>query len=80
LPSLTTSWERGANENLKGLIRQYFPKKSNVENITKQEIESVINILNTRPRKRFGYKTPGEIFAEKLNELDLCCIYQLNPP
>jgi IS30 family transposase len=64
------SWERGANENLNGLIRQYFPKKSNVKNITKQEIETVINILNTRPRKRFGYKTPNEIFAEKLNELD----------
>ena len=64
------SWERGANENLNGLIRQYFPKKSNFENITQQEIENVINILNNRPRKRFGYKTPNEIFAEKLNNLD----------
>ena len=64
------SWERGANENLNGLIRQYFPKKSNFENITKQEIETVINTLNNRPRKRFGYKTPNEIFAQKLNELD----------
>ena len=64
------SWERGANENLNGLIRQYFPKKYNFENITKQEIEKVINILNNRPRKRFGYKTPNEIFAEKLNNLD----------
>ena len=64
------SWERGANENLNGLIRQYFPKKSNFENITEQEIETVINTLNNRPRKRFGYKTPNEIFAEKLDQLD----------
>lgn len=64
------SWERGANENLNGLIRQYFPKKYTFENITKQEIEKVIYNLNNRPRKRFGYKTPNEIFAEKLNNLD----------
>lgn len=64
------SWERGANENLNGLIRQYFPKKSNFENITEEEIDTVINILNNRPRKRFGYKTPKEIFAEKLDNLE----------
>ena len=64
------SWERGANENLNGLVRQYFPKKSNFEHITKIQIETVTNILNNRPRKRFGFKTPNEIFAEKLNNLD----------
>lgn len=64
------SWERGANENLNGLIRQYFPKKYTFESITKADTEKVIHILNNRPRKRFGYKTPNEIFAEKLNNLD----------
>lgn len=64
------SWERGANENLNGLVRQYFPKKTNFDSITKQETEKVIHILNNRPRKRFGYKTPNEIFAEKLDNLD----------
>jgi transposase, IS30 family len=63
------SWERGSNENLNGLIRQYFPKKYNFELITKEKIEEVTNILNKRPRKRFGFKTPNEIFAEKLNDL-----------
>ena len=62
------SWERGANENLNGLIRQYFPKKTNFKLVTKNEINQVINILNNRPRKRCGYKTPNEIFAEKLNK------------
>ncbi len=62
------SWERGANENLNGLVRQYFPKKTNFKLITKLEINRVVNILNNRPRKRFGFKTPNEIFAEKLNK------------
>lgn len=64
------SWERGANENLNGLIRQYFPKKYNFENIDEQQIKTVVNTLNNRPRKRFGYKTPNEIFAEKINKLN----------
>ena len=62
------SWERGANENLNGLVRQYFPKKTNFESITKEQIERVVNILNNRPRKRFDFKTPNEVFAQKLNE------------
>jgi transposase, IS30 family len=64
------SWERGANENLNGLVRQYFPKKTNFALITKKDTETVTNILNNRPRKRFGFKTPNEIFAEKLNNLE----------
>jgi IS30 family transposase len=63
------SWQRGANENLNGLVRQYFPKKSDFGLITKERIKQVNNILNNRPRKRFGYKTPNEIFAQKLDEL-----------
>ena len=63
------SWERGANENLNGLVRQYFPKKSNFESITKLQTIQIVNILNNRPRKRFGYKTPNEVFAQKLNDL-----------
>ena len=64
------SWERGANENLNGLIRQYFPKNYNFDLITKTRIKEVINILNTRPRKRLGYKTPNEIYSEKLDLLN----------
>lgn len=62
------SWERGANENLNGLVRQYFPKKTNFEAITQEQINKVVNKLNNRPRKRFDYKTPNEVFAQKLNE------------
>lgn len=55
-----SSWQRGSNENLNGLIRQYFPKKTNFDYITKNEVKRVENQLYRRPRKRFGFKTPTE--------------------
>jgi IS30 family transposase len=58
------SWERGANENLNGLVRQYFPKKTSFEFITDDEIKIVVNKLNNRPRKRLGFHTPNEIFSQ----------------
>jgi len=56
------SWERAINENTNGLIRQFFPKGHDFSKITKAEIESVMNLLNNRPRKTLGFKTPNEIF------------------
>jgi IS30 family transposase len=60
------SWERGANENLNGLIRQYFPKGMSFENITKEQVQMVEDKLNNRPRKRFGFKTPNQVYLHKL--------------
>lgn len=57
-----SSWERGTNENMNGLIRQYFPKGTDFNRVTDQEIERVMNRLNHRPRKTRGYKTPTELF------------------
>lgn len=59
------SWQRGANENLNGLIRQSFPKKSDFSQITDQQISDVENKLNNRPRKRFNFDTP----LEKMEQL-----------
>lgn len=56
------SWERGLNENTNGLVRQYFPKKSEFSKITNRQIAKVVDRLNNRPRKTLGYKTPKEIF------------------
>jgi IS30 family transposase len=56
------SWERGLNEHTNGLIRQYIPKKSEFSNISKEEIVTITNKLNHRPRKVLGYKTPFEVF------------------
>ena len=52
------SWERGSNENLNGLVRQYFKKGTDFENITDQRIAKIEYKLNNRPRKRHKYETP----------------------
>ena len=64
------SWERGANENTNGLIRQYFPKGTDFGGITHEQVLQVQNILNSRPRKRLGYMTPLQNFKQ-LTNLDL---------
>jgi len=63
---LTISWQRGANENLNGLVRQYFPKGMDFSTIINEQIIAVENILNNRPRKRYGYKSPNQMFSVKL--------------
>lgn len=60
------SWERGANENMNGLIRQFFPKKMRFELISDEDILWAMNNLNHRPRKSLGYKTPHQVFMEQL--------------
>lgn len=57
--------ERGANENMNGLIRQYVPKGSSFEDLTDEYIELIQNKLNNRPRKRLGFLTPIEYFITK---------------
>ena len=56
------SWERGANENTNGLIRQYIPKGTDFSGITDEFVSWVENKLNNRPRKRLVYLTPNEKF------------------
>ena len=52
------SWERGSNENLNGLIRQYIPKKTDFRTISDTYIKEIETKLNNRPRKRYNYETP----------------------
>jgi transposase, IS30 family len=56
------SWERGVNENTNGLIRQFFPKERDLTTVTNEEVEQVMNLLNHRPRKTLGFRTPHEVF------------------
>lgn len=56
------SGERGSNENINGLIRRFFPKKTDFRTVSDEEIQQVEYLLNTRPRKRLGWKTPYEVF------------------
>lgn len=58
------SWERGLNEHTNGLVRQYFPKGCSFDGITSEEVAVVEILLNHRPRKVLGFKTPAEVFKE----------------
>ena len=56
------SWERGSNENLNGLLRQYLPKRTSLAGLTQRRCDALAWRLNSRPRKRLGYRTPAECF------------------
>lgn len=55
------SWERGSNENMNGLIRQYLPKRTSMAETTQRECTTIANELNIRPRKRYGFRTPEDM-------------------
>ncbi len=59
-------WEKGSNENFNGILRQFYPKKTDFSNVTKNEIDRVVNLIRNRPRKVLGYFTSKEIFWEKV--------------
>ncbi len=59
------SWERGQNENANGLLRQYFPKAMELVDVTTEKVFKAVHILNSRPRKCLGFKTPYEVFYER---------------
>ncbi len=59
-------WQRGSNENTNGLLRQYFPKGTDLNIHTEQELDAVADELNDRPRKRLGFYKPSERIAELL--------------
>lgn len=62
-----SSWERGLNEHHNGLIRDFFPKKTDFRNVDNQQIKYVENNLNNRPRKSLGYLTPAEAMFNYVN-------------
>jgi len=62
-------WQRGTNENTNGLLRQYFPKGTDLARWSAEELQAVAHALNTRPRKTLGWKTPAEALDEHLRSL-----------
>ena len=62
-------WQRGTNENTNGLLRQYFPKGSDLSVYSADEISAVATALNARPRKTLGWNTPAEALDQLLSSM-----------
>ena len=59
-----SSWERGLNENTNGLLRQYFPKGTDLKKVTQLEVRRAVKQLNSRPRKALDFKTPEQLMKD----------------
>ena len=61
-------WQRGSNENTNGLLRQYMPKGMDLSDLTQAQLNDIAHSLNCRPRKRFGFRSPTEMFSELMTK------------
>jgi len=61
-----SSYQRGTNENTNGLIRRYLPKGTSFKNLTPQQLETIVDEINNRPRKCLQFRTPNEVFRESI--------------
>lgn len=58
------AWQKGGVENVNGLLRQYLPRKTNLEHVTREQLHEIQERLNNRPRKKLNYRTPNELLQE----------------
>ena len=57
-------WQRGTNENTNGLLRQFFPKGTSFANVSDDDLQRVVDLINNRPRKRLNFLTPFEVLQK----------------
>jgi IS30 family transposase len=57
-------WQRPSNEHMNGLLRQYFPKGTDLGLVTREHLKAVAAEMNGRPRKVLGWRTPAEVYAD----------------
>lgn len=65
-----SSWQRGSNENANGLLREFFPKKTDLAQISDDELREALSLIHHRPRKCLNWKTSFELFYEKVSHLN----------
>jgi IS30 family transposase len=63
-------WQRPTNENTNGLLRQYFPKGTDLSQYSQQYLTKVAEEMNNRPRKSLGFRTSAEVIAQKIRDLN----------
>ena len=61
-----SSWERGTNENWNGIVRRFLPKETSFENLPAGLVQRIAAYINALPRKRFGYRSPDDLFKQQL--------------
>ena len=64
-------WQRGSNENINGLLRQYLPKGTDLSGYSQAALNEIALSLNTRPRQRHGFRTPLEVYTEHLQQAEM---------
>ncbi|MFH1444793.1 MAG: IS30 family transposase, partial [Candidatus Peregrinibacteria bacterium] len=62
------SCERGLNENTNGLLRQFFPKKTDFQSVTHVQVAFAVDLIKNRPRRSLKYQTPNEIFQKYITQ------------
>jgi IS30 family transposase len=65
-------WERGTCENTIGLLREFIPKGTDLRKISNEELQYYVGLINNRPRKRLGFRTPIEVFEAEIKERCIC--------
>jgi IS30 family transposase len=65
------SWQKGSNENHNGILRRYIPKKADLKDLTQEDLDSIIDEINERPRKCLNYEKPIEAFQKELKYIQI---------